>query len=185
MDLIDSSLERIEADERLAPILARASSRSGRTRLAKLIYVLQAACAPATGEAAAIGLDGLVMIAPDDPKSLACRSLGSLGGFLSQEWREADFRAGRRDARDAILGSLGEWIDYEPDDAEAYSAEGAPAAYGPQAEAKLRTMVEAEVDRELADVRVGSLAGLFGGWKSALKKHAADRALSSLRDELS
>ncbi len=34
-------------------------------------------------------------------------------------------------------------------------------------------------------VRVGGLAGLFGGWKSALKKHAADRVISSLRDELS
>jgi len=180
MDLIDASLERIEADEQLAPILARASSRSGRTRLAKLIYVLQAAC-----RAPAAGTDGLVIIASDSPESLACRSLGSLGGFLSREWREADFRAGRRDARDVIRTSLSTWIDYVPDDEDAYRSESSPAAFGPEAEARLRTMVEAEVDRELADVRVGGLAGLFGGWKSALKKHAADRVLSELRNELS
>jgi len=180
MDLIDASLERIEADDRLAPILARASSRSGRTRLAKLIYVLQAACG-----GAAASSDSLVVIAPDSPEALACRSLGSLGGFLSQGWREADFRAGRRDAREVIQTSLAEWIDYDPDDEEAYLADATAAEFGPDAEARLRTIVEAQVDLALADVRVGGLAGLFGGWKSALKKHAADRALSSLRDEMS
>lgn len=180
MDLIDASLERIEADDHLAPILARASSRSGRTRLAKLIYVLRAAC---SGPAAGAGQ--VVMITPDRPDSLVCRSLGSLGGFLSEELRAADFRAGRRDARDLILGQLSGWIDYQPDDDEEYRADAGGAAFGPREEAKLRSLVEAEVDRELADVRVGGLAGLFGGWKAALKKHAADRALSSLRDELS
>ena len=180
MDLIDASLGRIEADEHLAPILARASSRSGRTRLAKLIYVLQAACG---GSGA--GTDSVVMIAPDAPESLACRSLGSLGGFLSQEWRAADFRAGRRDARDAIQTSLAAWIAYQPDEEQAYSSEDVSVNLDPAAQARLRTMVEADVDRALADVRVSGLAGLFGGWRSALKKHTADRVLSSLRDELS
>lgn len=129
--------------------------------------------------------DGIVMIAPESPGSLTCRSLGSLGGFLNRDWREADFRAGRRDARDAIRSSLSEWVDYEPDDDVAYRADAPAAALGPAAEARLRRLVEAEVDRELSDIRVGGLAGLFGGWKSALKKHAADRVLSDLRDEIS
>lgn len=186
MDLIDASLERIEADDRLAPILARASSRSGRTRLAKLIYVLQAACrGPAAGGAASIGADTLVTVTSDEPGALACRALGSLGGFVSQEWREADFRAGRRDARTAILNTLSEWVDYEPDDEAAYDVPSAPARLDAKSEARLRTLIEAEVDRGLADIRVGGLAGLFGGWKGALKKHAADRVLSELRDEMS
>ena len=37
----------------------------------------------------------------------------------------------------------------------------------------------------VTDIGLDALAGLFGGWKSALKKHAADRVISSLRDELS
>jgi hypothetical protein len=152
MDIIDASLDRIEHDTRWAHILTRPDSRSGRTRLAKLIYILEAACSAGAGRAP------VSLIAPAAPDSLACRFLDGLGGFFDREWRQADFRAGRRDARDGIERSLAAWIDYEPDEEDSY-----------------------RVPRQLAEVRVGGLSGLFGGWRNAVKKHAADRVLASLR----
>ena len=112
LELLDESLGRIE--RRYADVLSRAGSRAARSRLAKLIFLIEAAG----------GLDDkeplpLYLIAP--PERLAGDSLGNFGGMFRREWREADFRAGRRDARRLIETGLNDIIRYEPDADAAYA----------------------------------------------------------------
>ncbi len=177
MQVIDANIRRIEADPRVADVLQRARSRSGRTRLAKLIYVLEAA--------AGVGRNRegrTCLVAPTDPEALACRALGSLGGFLNREWRAADFRAGRRDARDAIGRALRGLIEYEPDPADSYrtSELGHVAPLSTQEQQALRAFIEDEVERMLRGARPGPVAAMFGAWRGAVKRHIADRVLAAL-----
>jgi predicted acylesterase/phospholipase RssA len=176
MQLLDESLERIE--RRYSNVLARVSSRAARSRLAKLIFLIEAAG----------GLDDkeelpLYLIAPG--RRLAGDFLGNFGGLFSEAWREADYRAGRRDARRLLETSLADIVEYEPgEDAEYEVSEmvGSIDALEPRQRRRLESLIEREVDRSIAEMDTGFLGGLFGfAWKPALRRWATARAIESLR----
>lgn len=181
VDYLDAAVRRIEADPAYASAMARADSRAARARLAKLVFVLEAAA----------GLEEkdilpLHLIAPAGEGALAGDFLGNFGGFFSREWRANDFRAGRRDARKVIEETLSDVISYDPGDEADYRVEklepgfeAIPAA----GKARLRALVEGEADRMLAELRPGPLAAAFGwAWKPVVRRWAADRIMASLRD---
>lgn len=176
LGLLEESLERIE--RRHSEVLARVSSRAARSRLAKLILLIEAAG----------GLDEkeelpLHLVAPD--KRLAGDFLGNFGGLFSREWREADYRAGRRDARRLLEASLADLVDYEPADESEYEVpdvETSIDALGPSQRRSLERLLEGEADRWIGEIDPGFLGTLFGfAWKPALRRWATARAIDSLR----
>jgi hypothetical protein len=176
LELLEESLSRIE--RRYSNVLARVSSRAARSRLAKLIFLIEAAG----------GLDDkeelpLYLIAPD--RRLAGDFLGNFGGLFSREWREADYRAGRRDARRLLETSLADLVEYEPEDEAEYEVPetvGSVEALRPEQRKRLEGLIEREVDRSIGEIDTGFLGGLFGfAWKPALRRWATSRAIDSLR----
>lgn len=157
--LLDEHLTRIQEHPAYAASFRDVSTRAGRTRLAKLIYVLEAIG----------GLEGrepyaVHRISPDDPGTLAGGGFGGFGGFLHRGWRRHDFVSGRRDARDLLRGGLADVVAYEPE---------APEAYEPPAVSRdlrrmsrterrrIRSRLEDAADRVLDGVRPGGMSGLL------------------------
>lgn len=180
LDYLNENQRRIESDPRYAPALDDVASRAGRSRVTKLIFVLEAAA----------GLRDkdwmpLYLVAPPRDEELAGAFLGHFGGFFDRRHREHDFRAGRRDARRLLEGDLSDVFDYEPDEEKAYSAEGEKGSFAdlpPAAHRTVREMVEGEVGRLLERVRPGGLARLFSwAWRPALRRWATDRVVEGLR----
>lgn len=176
LELLEESLERIE--RRYSNVLARVSSRAARSRLAKLIFLIEAAG----------GLDDkeelpLYLVAPGH--RLAGDFLGNFGGLFSQEWREADYRAGRRDAKRLLETSLADLVEYEPDDEAEYEVPemvGSVEALRPEQRRRLERLIERGVDRSIGEMDPGFLGSLLGfAWKPALRRWAAARAIDSLR----
>jgi predicted acylesterase/phospholipase RssA len=176
LELLEESLGRIE--RRHANVLARVSSRAARSRLAKLIFLIEAAG----------GLDDkeqlpLHLIAPHG--RLAGDFLGNFGGLFSREWREADYRAGRRDARRLLETSLADIVEYEPAEEAEYEVPelvGSIDALRPEQRRRLENLIERQVDRSIGEMDTGFLAGMFGfAWKPALRRWATARAIDSLR----
>jgi hypothetical protein len=177
---LDANLTRILEDPRYRPVLGRIETRAGRTRLAKLIFVLESAG----------GLRGrrsvpLHRIAPGGREPLSGDFLGGFGGLLHREWREADFRAGRRDARRVLEQELGEVVDYEPDPPEAYEVrrrEPSFDALPAEARRKAEALARREADRALAGMRPGALASLLGwAWKPAVRRWATRGIMDAIR----
>lgn len=178
---LDRSLERIETDPRYRPILDRVSSRAGRARLAKLVFVLESAC----------GLRGkevlpLYLVAPERGARLAGSFMGNFGGFFSRDWRANDYRAGRRDARHLLESALADVVSYEPAESEAYEVEPLEPCFDAiplASRARLEKLAVAETDRLLGELRPGPVASLLGWiWKPVVRRWAAERALNALRD---
>lgn len=181
LDYLEENLERIESETRWAPALDPVSSRAGRTRIKKLIFILETAA----GVRDRPGLP-LFLVAPDRGEDLAGDFLAGAGGFLDSNWRAHDFRAGRRDARGLLTRELADVLDYEPASEDAYSV---PESYTGSLEElpagtrkSLRRAVAAEVGTAVDELRPGGLAALFSwAWKPALKRWATDRALEALK----
>ncbi|MDX1577716.1 MAG: patatin-like phospholipase family protein, partial [Gemmatimonadota bacterium] len=76
LERLDAELDRIGRDPRFAPALERTGTRAGRTRLAKLIYILESA-----GDLRDRRFLTLHRVAPRSGERLAGVSLGHLGGF--------------------------------------------------------------------------------------------------------
>ena len=176
LELLEESLERIE--RRYSNVLARVSSRAARSRLAKLIFLIEAAS----------GLDDkeelpLYLVAPGH--RLAGDFLGNFGGLFSQEWREADYRAGRRDAKRLLETSLADLVEYEPDEEAEYEVPemvGSVEALRPEQRRRLERLIERGVDRSIGEMDPGFLGSLLGfAWKPALRRWATARAIDSLR----
>ena len=180
-DHLDSQVERIEADPAYASALSQADSRAARARLAKLIFVLEAAAGLQDKDVLP-----LYLVAPDSGEDLAGDFMGHFGGFFHREWRANDFRAGRRDARRVIEETLSDVISYDPGDKAEYqvkkmdpSFDSIPAA----GKARLRDLADAEADRVLSELKPGAVATAFGwAWKPVVRRWAAERALAALRN---
>lgn len=175
LDHLDRSLQLLRDRPEYAPAFREVESRAGRTRLAKLVLVLEAAAGLRNRAGHPVHL-----VSPDRP--LAGERLAGFGGVLEPSWRAADFTAGRRDARALLEGPLSDAVEYRPDPDEAYRTEGPARELGAQARALLERHLEAEVDRVLEEVRPGGVRGLFFGLvRPALRQSAARRALKALR----
>lgn len=182
LDYLEENLARIESEPRWAAALDPVSSRAGRTRIKKLIFILETAA----GLRDRPGLP-LHLVAPDRGEELAGDFLAGAGGFLEPSWRAHDFRAGRRDARGLLTRELADVMDYEPAADEAYSVPesftGSTEDLPGSAREKLRRAVETEVETAVDELRPGGLASLFSwAWKPALKRWATDRTLEALDD---
>ncbi len=175
LELLEESLGRIE--RRYARVLARVGSRAARSRLAKLIFLIEAAGGLGDKEELP-----LYLIAPN--KRLAGDFLGNFGGLFSREWREADYRAGRRDARRLLETSLADIVEYEAADEAEYEVPeivGSIDALRPEQRRRLEKLIEGEVDRTIGELDAGFLGSLFGfAWKPALRRWATARAIDSL-----
>lgn len=140
---LDDSLRRIQAEPAYAPVFREVGSRAGRTRLAKLVYVLEA-----VGDLQGRAPARLHRIRPETPGTLAGDGLAGYGGFAVRAWRRHDFVAGRRDARRVLDGPLSDVVDHEPDD---------PGAYDPPPAPRLAAALE-RADRRSLRARMGSAA---------------------------
>ena len=178
---LDEQLARIEADERYVAVLEGTDSRAGRSRLAKLVFLLEAA-----GGLAGKDVMKLYLVAPSEAGELSGDFLGNFGGFLSRAWRANDFRAGRRDARRMLEESLGDVVSYDPSKEEDYRVEAIEPSWDmvpSSARNRLEAVVAAEADRVLADLRTGGLAGVFSwAWKPVLKRLMVERAMRALQE---
>lgn len=179
-DHLDAAIERIDSDPAYASALSQADSRAARARLAKLVFVLEAAAGLQDKDVLP-----LYLVAPADGQTLAGDFLGHFGGFFHREWRANDFRAGRRDARRVLEETLRDVISYTPGDKGDYRVEKMEPGFDaiPAAgKARLRELVDAEADRVLAELKPGPMAAAFGwAWKPVVRRWAADRALGALR----
>ena len=175
LELLEESLGRIE--RRYAKVFARVSSRAARSRLAKLIFLIEAAGGLGDKEELPLHL-----IAPG--RRLAGDFLGNFGGLFSREWREADYRAGRRDARRLLETSLADIVEYEAADEAEYEVPeivGSIDALRPEQRRRLENLIEREVDRAIGELDAGFLGSLLGfAWKPALRRWATARAIDSL-----
>ncbi len=180
VDYLDSQVERIEIDPAYSGTLSRIDSRAGRARLAKLIFVLEAA-----GGLQDKDVLPLYLVAPETSESLSGDFLGHFGGFFNREWRANDFRAGRRDARRVIEETLPDVISYDPGDKADYRVEKIDPSFAsiPTAgRARLKDLVDAEADRVLSELRPGPIAAAFGwAWKPVVRRWAAERTMTALR----
>lgn len=182
LDYLEENLARIDSEPRWAPALDPVSSRAGRTRIKKLIFILETAA----GLRDRPGLP-LYLVAPDRGEELAGDFLAGAGGFLEPSWRAHDFRAGRRDARALLTRELSDVMEYEPGADDAYSVPESFTASVEElpsgAREKLRRAVAAEVETAVDELRPGGLAAFFSwAWKPALKRWATDRTLEALED---
>lgn len=179
VEYLDENLARIAGDPRFAPVLERVETRAARTRLAKLIFVLESAGGLRDKEPMP-----LYLVAPPEEGGLSGDFMANFGGFFHRPWRENDFRAGRRDARRLLEDGLGEALRYRPDPDEAYRVEPLEAGFGslpPDGRRKLEAFVEREADRALDDLEAGFLASLLAPvWKPAVRRWAARRILRAL-----
>ncbi|MFQ5679857.1 MAG: patatin-like phospholipase family protein [Gemmatimonadota bacterium] len=177
---LDENLRRVRSDPRFAPVLARVETRAARTRLAKLIFILEAAGGLRDKE-----VMPLYLVSPPSAGSLSGDFMANFGGFFSREWRANDFRAGRRDARALLESRLSHLVEYRPDPPAAYqveelegSFERMPAA----ARRRLDTYLHREADRLVAEFDAGFPASLLAwAWKPIVRRWAKDRILEGLR----
>ncbi len=178
LELLEEHIGRIEA--RYPEVLARVETRAARSRLAKLIFLIEAAG----------GLDDkepmpLYLVAPTG--GLAGDFLGNFGGLFSREWREADFRAGRRDARRVIESTLDDVVSYEPDEEAAYQVPDLDASYdalSPAQRHALEQLIEARIGRQIAAIDAGPLGSLLGFlWRPAVRRWATGRLIDFLRGQ--
>ena len=178
---LDAQLERIEADERYAAIMVATDSRAGRSRLAKLVFLLEAA-----GGLAGKDVMKLYLVAPSEPGELTGDFLGNFGGFLNRSWRANDFRAGRRDARRMLEESLGDVVSYDPAGEESYRVETLEPSWDrvpASARSRLESVLHAEAERVLDDLRPGGVAGIFSwAWKPVLRRLMVERAVRALQE---
>jgi hypothetical protein len=179
VERLDAGLERIQDHPAYASALEEVESRAGRTRLSKLIYVLEAVA----------DLDGsepvrLHRISPPAGKPLAGRGMGGFGGFVSRSWRRHDFVAGRRDARRALEEEMGGLFPYSPDEPSAYEpppVRGLRDAVDASLRRRLSSYLGDEVDRALERVRPGGLRGVFYGLaRPGLREGLVRRGLRAL-----
>lgn len=180
LDWLDRHLSRIQSDPDYEAAIATTSSRAGRTRLAKLILVLET-----IGGLAESPVADVHPVRPPAGQELAGRSVAGFGGFLERDWRVHDLRAGRRDARRLLEGPLADVVAYEPRDDDAYEPGEVDVrldALRPEARDRLLSFLETEADRTLRDLQPGGFAGLlYGSVRSALSRALAERALAELR----
>ncbi|MCZ6476994.1 MAG: patatin-like phospholipase family protein [Gemmatimonadetes bacterium] len=177
LELLEEHIGRVET--RYPEVLGRVETRAARSRLAKLIFLIEAAG----------GLDDkepmpLYLVAPTG--GLAGDFLGNFGGLFSREWREADFRAGRRDARRVIESALGDVISYEPEDEAAYQVPELDVSYdalSPAQRHMLENLIEARIGRQIAAIDAGPMASLLGFvWRPAVRRWATRRLIDFLRE---
>ncbi len=177
---LDEHLRRIESDDRYTGALAEADSRPGRSRLAKLIFLLESA-------SGVCGKDilKLYLVAPATSGELSGDFLGNFGGFLNREWRANDFRAGRRDARRLLEESLSDIVSYDPSGDEDYQVNDIEPTWDSipmSARRQFTSALEAEVEQTLVKLRPGGLAGAFKwAWKPALKRWLVERATRAIQ----
>ena len=181
IDYLDESLDRIASDARYAPVLSQVENRAGRSRLAKVIFVLEEAA----------GLGGkeflpLYLVSPEGPGDLTGDFMANFGGLFNEEWRANDFRAGRRDARRVLETSLGDIIDYQADDDDAYDVRDLDASFDAIPAAgrrRLERVVESEADQLISEIETGPAAAMFGwAWKPVVRRWLVQRSLTALRD---
>lgn len=179
LDHLDRELERIQERSSYAATFAEVQGRAGRTRMAKLVYVLEAVS----------GLRGrqdrgVHLVAPGEDRPLAGSAMAGLGGWFSRVAREADFTAGRRDARELLQGPLAELVSYEPDEDPADEPGGPGAvecALSVEERERLRAFLGREVERRLDELSPGGLGGLFFGLaRGAIHHREVERLLDRL-----
>lgn len=177
---LDENLERIGSDPRFASAFQDVEARAVRTRIAKLIFILESAAGLRDKEPMP-----LYLVAPPEGESLAGELLGNFGGFLHREWRAHDFRAGRRDARHLLERALDDVIAYDPDEPAAYEpgdVEASFEALPSEARRRLERFVRREADGWLDRLEPGPLGKLTAwAWKPVLRGWAARRAMEALR----
>jgi hypothetical protein len=177
--VLDRGLERIQADPRYGPAFGGIETRAGRTRLAKLIFILEEAT----------GLGGQVAgrlhaVAPPPDRPLAGPALGGLAGPLCRAWRLHDFQAGQRDMRRVLRGALPDLL--LEGDAGREDPDPRPIRPGldtlPDADRRrLDSFLEGEADRWLRSIRPGGMAGaLFGMARAGASRRAAARLRETL-----
>ena len=181
IDYLDESLDRIASDPRYDQVLAQVENRAGRSRLAKLIFVLEEAA----------GLGGktflpLYLVSPEGPDDLTGNFMANFGGLFSEQWRANDFRAGRRDARRVLESSLGDIVAYQPDDDSAYDVRELDASFDSIPAAgrqRLESLVGGEVEHLMDEIETGPAAAMFGWvWRPVIRRWLVQRSLAALRD---
>jgi len=181
IDYLDERLDRIVADPRYEAVLAPIESRAGRSRLAKVIFVLEEAAGLAGKENLS-----MFLISPSGSESLSGDFMGNFGGLFNEEWRANDFRAGRRDTRRVLESGLSGVVTYEPDDDGAYEVRDLRASFdsmSPSARARLEDLLGSEADRLMAEIDTGAAAAMFGWvWKPVVRRWLVQRSLGALRD---
>lgn len=175
LDLLDAAVARIETDPRFEPVLARVSTRAARTRLAKLIFVLESAANLRDKQVLP-----LYLVAPRRDEPLAGAFLGNFGGFLDPAWRAHDFDAGRRDGARFLARHLSDLVEVRGDpESRAPADPGRPSlATAPEAaRARLDAYVDRETARLLDSMKPGAIAGALGWlWKPAVRRWVRRRA---------
>jgi len=178
---LERHLKRIESDPRYAAALGEADSRAGRSRLAKLVFLLESA-----GGLCGKDVLNLYLVAPRGSDELAGDFLGNFGGFLNREWRANDFRAGRRDARRMLEESLSDVVSYYPSDDEDYRVDAVEPTWESvpkSAQRQFTAALTAEVDRTLSDIRAGGFAAMLKwAWKPVLRRWLVERATRALTE---
>lgn len=180
LEILDRELERIPRDPRYAEAFRGVETRAGRTRLAKLVFVLEEAAGIAREPAGR-----LHAVAPPPGRALAGPALAGLAGPLCRDWRVHDFRSGRHDMRRVLREELTYAVSWPGEGLEAEDRPE-PLRAGlsslPAADRRrLDRFLEGEVDRWLETLRPGGLGGLFFGMaRSAARRAGAAR----LRREL-
>lgn len=181
LEILNRELERIGADPRYRTALDAAPSRAGRTRIAKLIYVIES-----TADLRGRRPDTLYLVSPRSRGEVTGGFLGGWGGFLSRRARDHDFRAGRRDALRLLRGPFRDLVRYEPDEEEAYEPLDAPAAFDELAEGErvpVRRFVEGEVDRLLSELRLRGPGGILARLgRRSLRAALARRVMAALEE---
>lgn len=176
LDHLDRELARIQERGAYAAAFDEVEGRAGSTRMAKLVYVLEAVA----------GLRGrqdqrVHLIAPEGDRPLAGEAMAGLGGWFSSAARESDFAAGRRDARRVLEGGLSDAVSYEPEADAADPAAGGGFSMTSAERDRLRAFLAREVDRRLDGLAPSGLRGLFFGWaRPAVRRRAVDRLFEAL-----
>ena len=178
---MDDQLARIESDERYEAVLAGTESRAGRSRLAKLVFLLEAA-----GGLAGKDVMKLYLVAPGEADELSGDFLGNFGGFLNRAWRANDFRAGRRDARRMLVESLDDIVSYDPVREDQYRVEPLEPTWEmvpASAKNRLEMVLQREADRAIAELRPGGFASLLSwAWKPVVRRLMVERAMRALQE---
>jgi hypothetical protein len=180
-DYLEQNMERIESDSRYTNVFASADTRAGRSRLAKLIFVLEASSGLRDKD-----IMRLYLVAPESDRELAGDYLGGFGGFLHRDWRAHDFRAGRRDARRMLEMGLSDVVNYRPDNDAAYSVSKVEPSWDqvpPETRRRVEQAVGAEADRWIGEFQPGAVASAFGwAWKPVVRRWITDRSIRAISE---
>ncbi len=169
LERLDAAVARIENDPRFRDVLAAVDTRAGRTRLAKLIYVLEAASDLRDKQ-----ILPLYLVAPRPDEPLAGSFMGNFGGFLERAWRAHDFRAGRRDGARLLQRYFADLVDYRGDPESIETGLASAPSFG-AASRVARDSVDRFVDEEtksiLASVKAGFPLRATGWlWRPAVRR---------------